>query len=238
MEIDPRRQLAMFLAALFLGAALGGFRMLLLSLRTLTGAYVPPEQMRAWYEKELPLLCCGVRFERGATHRFWRAAVIFCTDLLFCLAFCVSLILLLYRYNDGAWRLSVPLLSLAGFALFSWLFHRFFVRANDYLAYFLAVLALYAKAVLCLPVKLAWRLIRRFLLAPLQRGWRRTLEKRRRAFTASVCRAELTLAARGVLMEERKRRNVKKEDHALGMDRALSDHSAVLRSTVRGVQAP
>ena len=47
MEIDPQRQLAMFLAALFLGGAMDMLRMLLLALRTLTGAYLPPGELQA-----------------------------------------------------------------------------------------------------------------------------------------------------------------------------------------------
>ena len=237
MQIDPRRQLALFLAAFLLGASMRVFRMLLLSFRTLTGAYVPPERMRARYEKRLPLLGRGVRFERGATHRAWYCTVIFLTDLLFCLVFCVSLILLLYRYNDGAWRLSVPVLSFAGYALFSCLSARFFIRANDYLAYLFALIALYVRAALCLPVRIAWRLLRRFALHPLQKGWCTLCEKRKRSYTVSACHAELALAAKGFLMEERKRRNVKKEDHAFGMDDTLSDHSVVLRGAVRGISA-
>ncbi len=237
MEIYPQRQLAMFLSALFLGASMGAFRILLLALRTLTGAYLPPEGMRARYEKDLPLLHRGVRFERSTTRRVWRAIVVFCTDLAFCLLFCVSLILLLYRYNDGAWRLSVPVLSLAGFALFSLLSRRFFARANDYMAYFLAVAALYLKALFCLPVKLFWRLCRRFALRPAQKCCARILEKRRRAYTRACCRAELALAAQG-LLKERKEKNVEKEDHASGVDRAIPDHRTVLRGTVRGLETP
>ncbi len=133
MEIYPQRQLAMFLAALFLGVRMGAFRMLLSALRTLAGAYVPPEGMRVRYEKQLPLLHTGVRFERGRACLAWRATVVFLTDLVFCLAFCVSLILLLYRFNDGAWRLSVPVLSIMGFALFSLLSNRFFHPVNTVL---------------------------------------------------------------------------------------------------------
>lgn len=179
---------------------MGAFRMLLQALRTLVGAYAPPEYMRARYARPLPLLRVPVRFEQGKTRRIWRVLVVFVFDLFFCLFFCVSLILLLYRYNDGAWRLSVPLLSFAGLWAFCLVSRRFFARANDYLAYFLAVVVLYTKAVLCLPLRVLWRLCRRLLLRPILALWRGTCEKRRRARTQALCRAELALAARGKLI--------------------------------------
>lgn len=235
MEIYPQKQLAMLLAALFLGGAMGGLRMLVLAFRTLVGAYLPPEGMRARYARPLPLIRKEVPFREGKTRRAWRASVVFCSDLLFCLVFCVSLILLFYRYNDGAWRLSVPVLALGGFALFCALSGRFFARGNDYLAYLLAVVALYARVLLSLPFRLAWRVLARFLLRPACKLWARILEKRRRALSVALCRAELALAARGLLCEERKKKDVEKEDLASGVDSAVSDHSAVLRGTVRGV---
>lgn len=213
MEIYPQRQLAMFLAALFLGACMGGCRMLLLALRTFSGAYLPPERMRARYEKPLPLLHRGVRFARGGTRRVWRATVVFCTDLCFCLCFCVSLIFLLYRYNDGAWRLSVPALVFAGFFLFLLLSRRFFVRANDYLAYFFAAAALYVRRALCLPIMLLVRLLCRFIFRPVQKGWRVACEKRRKAYTAACVRAELALAEQGLLMRKEKEECRKKGSH-------------------------
>ena len=172
MEIYPQRQLAMFLAALWLGGSMGGLHVLVLALRTLVGAYLPPEEMRARYARPLPLLGKAVGFERGATRRVWRALVIFVTDLCFCLVFCVRLILLLYRYNDGAWRLSVPLLCLLGFAFFVLLVRRFFAHLNDDAAYFLAVALLYFKAALLLPIRLVLRLLRRFVWRPLQNRWK------------------------------------------------------------------
>ena len=200
MEIYPQRQLAMFLAAVCLGASMGAFRVLLQALCTLVGAYAPPEHMRARYARSLPFLHVGVRFEEGKTRRIWRVLVVFAFDLFFCLFFCVSLILLFYCYNDGAWRLSVPLCSFVGLWVFCLLSRRFFARANDYLAYFLAVTALYIRAVICLPPKWLWRLCRRFLLRPILGLWRGACEKRRRARTQKLCRAELALAARGKLI--------------------------------------
>lgn len=234
MEIYPALQFAMFLAAFCMGLAMGGLRALLLAARMLMGAYSPPAWMRARYARPLPLLRTCVRFERGGTRRAWCKLITFLTDVCFCLAFAISLILLLYRYNSGAWRLSVPVLSFAGFALFCAVYARAFARGNDYLAYFLAVAALYLRFALCLPVRLAWRILRRVLWRPACRVAARIREKRCAARTVALCRAELALAANG-LLEERKEKNVQKEDHALGMDPAFSDHPAVLRGTVRGV---
>ena len=237
MEIYPAQQLRMFLVALFLGLSMGALRALVIAARTLLGAYTPPEWMRVRYARLLPLLRISLRFDRGGTRRLWCAIVTFLTDVCFCLAFAVSLILLLYRYNNGAWRLSVPVLTLVGFALFSLVYARVFARGRDYLAYFFAVATCYLRGLLYLPAKLLCRLFRRILWRPTRFAVARIRQKWLASRTVALCRAELLLATNGVL-EERKDKNVKKEDYALGMDPAFSDHRVVLRGTVRGVHPP
>jgi hypothetical protein len=167
--------------------------------------------MRERYARPLPLLRTSLRFARGGTRRAWCVRVTFLTDLCYCLAFAVSLILLLYRYNSGAWRLSVPVLALGGFSLFWLVYTRAFARGNAYLAYFLAIAVLYLRFALCLPLRLAERLFRRILWRPVCRVASRIREKRCAARTAALCRAELALAAKGVLegspsLPERKER--------------------------------
>ena len=233
MEIYPRTQVEMFLAAFALGLGAGLFRQLLLALRTVLGAYLPPEDMRALYERPLPLMRRPLGFPRRHARRGWCLAVAFCGDLLFCISCTVALLVLLYDYNEGAWRLSVPVLFLLGLALFRAGTARFFSRLNAFFAYGLSVLLFYARAGVCLPVQRLALLVARFLLCPVKKGAQRLYQGHRKRVSGRLCRAQLALAAHGLITKERKISDVKKEDHAAAMDHSDPDRAAVLRGSGR-----
>jgi hypothetical protein len=118
----------------------------------LLGAYRVPEYMRKRYQKRLPLLDRAVPFQEGkGLRRVWRTVLVAAGDLVFCLSFSALVILTLYVYNDGAFRILVPFLALGGFALFRLVSVRLFEKAVAYLAYLLAALRLYFLALLRLP---------------------------------------------------------------------------------------
>ena len=115
MEIYPALQLALLLGAFAWGICLGGIWELVHISRILLGVYQPPAYMEACYARPLPWLHRPVPFLRqGIGRRAWRNTVVAVGDCLFCLLFAAVVVLLLYRYNDGAFRLSVPLLALLG----------------------------------------------------------------------------------------------------------------------------
>ncbi len=233
MEIYPPTQAEMFLAVFALGLGAGLFRQLLLALRTVLGAYLPPERMRALYERPLPLLRRPVGFPRHRARRGWCFAVAFGGDLFFCLSCTCALLLLLYDYNEGAWRISVPVLFLLGLAFFRVGTARLFARMNELFAYGLSVLLFYARAGAFFPVRKVASLAMRFLLCPIKKGVQALCQRRRKQVSERLCRAQLALASRGLIVQERKTYYVKKEDHATAMDHPNSDRAAVLHGSGR-----
>ena len=198
MEIYPELQFAMLLGAFLGGICLGGVWELLTASRILFGAYSAPEFMRERYARVLPLLHRPVPFRRkGVSRRLWRGIVIGTDDLLFCLLFAVFFILLLYRYNDGAFRFSVTVLSLLGLALFRTLSPRWLSFAEAYLAYGFAAVSLYLAALLALLPKGMRYLLVRFVLHPAQRMYRRIEIRHLRRRSAELCAMQLKWAERG-----------------------------------------
>ena len=102
----------------------------------------------------------------------------------------------------------MPLAALLGFVIFRVCFARYLARLNGYLGYFLAVFWLYLRALLCLPVRVLYFLVRRFLLRPVGRGIAAVRAARLARTSRALCAARLALAARGLLYEERKRSDV------------------------------
>lgn len=235
MEIYPATQAEMFLAAFSLGLVAGFFWQVLLAMRTVLGAYLPSERMRPLYERPLPLLHRSVGFPVRRARRVWCFFVAFCKDLLFCLVCAIALILLLYDYNSGAWRVSVPVLFLLGLALFRALTSHVLARMNDYLAFGLSAFLCYARAGVSLPVRALLSLLRRFVLAPVRRGIAVLCKKKRAHRSVRLCRAQLALAAHGLIVKERKMSDVKKEDHSAAMDHPDPDRAAVLHRAGRGL---
>ena len=235
MEIYPAVQAQMFLAAFSTGLGAGLFRQVLLAIRTVLGAYLPSERMRALYERTLPLLHRPVGFPVQRARRVWCFFVAFCGDLLYCLICAFALLLLLYDYNSGAWRVSVPVLFLLGLASFRVLTSRVLARMNDYFAFWLSAFLCYARAGVCWPVRVTVSLVQRFVLAPVKRGITALCKKKRARRSARLCRAQLALAAHGLIVKERKMSDVKKEDHTSAMDHQDPDRAAVLHRACRGL---
>ena len=236
MEIDPRLQGALFLGALCCGVLLGAFWELLHAVKILLGAYRPPDFMEARYRHPLPLLGRSVPFRsQGVGRGVWRGAVTAVFDLLFCLCFGIAVVLLLYAYNDGAIRLSVPVLALLGFGLFHWAAVRGLSLPVAYFAYGFAALSLYLWALLTLPVRGSRALCVIAVYRPLVRCFsacqRRIRHRRSRALCAAQLRwAEIGLAGgappRALKMKGRCKNVEKKircKDHDLSMGDPHSD---------------
>ncbi|MBR6726876.1 MAG: spore cortex biosynthesis protein YabQ [Clostridia bacterium] len=192
MEIYPGEQLAMLLSALLGGMAMGALWEAIAALRIVLGAYRPPERMRRCYARPLPLLGRCVPFEgRRPLGRVWRGLVIALGDLLFCLCFAVTVILILYRYHNGALRLSVPVLALLGFAAFHRLAVLLLSPLVDRVAYGLSALLMYFTAGIKLPL---WGLLWRPACAVIGR----VVDRRLRRRSAALCKAQLALARNGL----------------------------------------
>ena len=231
MEIYPRIQAEMFLAAFALGLGAGVLRLLLLVLRTVLGAYLPAERMRAHYERPLPLLHRAPGYPKQRARKWWRAVVAFVGDVAFCLFCAVEVLLLLYEYNDGAWRFSVPVLFLIGLAVLRYATARVGTFLNDWLAYALSVLFLYVRTLVCLPLRGAWWVLRHIVCYPVKKGVSCLVARRRRRVSERLCRVQLALAARGLITKERMTSDVEKKDHPDAMDHQDPDRAAVLRGS-------
>ena len=230
MEIYPELQLAMLLGAFLGGVCLGGVWELLCASRILLFAYTAPEFMRERYARPLPLLHRSVSFERkGGANKLWRGIVIGVGDLLFCLLFAVLIILLLYRYNDGEIRCSVPVLALLGLALFRTASSRFLTLVEAYLAYGIAAGWLYLRALLSLPPRGMRYLLTRFVLRPARRAYRHIELRRMRQRSAALCTMQLKWAERGFegkcpeVCERKGRMRYEKKDRGQNNTDAVDD---------------
>ncbi|MBQ8357237.1 MAG: spore cortex biosynthesis protein YabQ [Clostridia bacterium] len=246
MEIDPYLQFTLLLSAFLTGIAQGGLWEVLTASRILFGAYRPPEWMRERYARPLPLVHRAVPFEKkGIGRNAWRGIVVALGDCLFCLWFAVTVILLLYRYNDGAFRFSVPLLALGGFALFRTASVRIFSRMVAYMAYGFAALALYLRVLLSLPPRGVCYLTKRFVVHPVGRLYRRTVLRRAQRASVLLCRAQIAWAKTGFtgelprIKDEKKKermRHGKKEDRGKDHPGPVGDphpHSGHIRCSTR-----
>ena len=202
MEIYPAEQLQMLTTAILGGFLFGVMFELLAVLRTLLLLHTPPPFMHSRYLAPLPLLHRPLGLSR-AKGKGARGVVIFVQDLLFCCAFSAFVILVLYAYNDGIIRLSVPLLALLGLWAFRISLAPLFGRVNAYLAFVLAVLLRYFVEVLMLPVRLLWGLFYCVLWRAAQRAfaWLRRLVLRRTS--RALCRAQCAAAKTGFLKTEK-----------------------------------
>ena len=197
MEILPALQGKLFLGAFLLGVLQGGIFSLLTALHVPLGAYQPPKRYRALYQRRLPCLPAGVPFPCAQKRRHWRCTVIFVTDLLFCLEFSASLILLLYAYHNGALRLAVPILALLGFAAFRVALSHVLVQLTAFESYVLLLLFAYLRLflrflcrTLCGILQYAFRPVRALFAAL----WRCYFKRR----SLALCRAQLQAARRGL----------------------------------------
>ncbi len=217
MQINPAWQLAMLLSSFLFGFAMGGVWELMAAARILFGVYLPPESMRALYERPLPLLRRAPTYPSKQARRVRRAAVIALGDCLFCLCFALGIILVLYYYNDGVIRPLALLLALGGLGIWRVSLSYVLPVITAYLAYFWAVLRLYAGALLALPVRLLIKLVQCCVLRPV-RALLRVLRMRLLGRTSrKLCAAQLLLANKGLAgsknqKKERENPNERKKD--------------------------
>ena len=198
MQIDPRAQLALLLAALFMGVMFGILWEVLAALRILVGAYRPPPYMQRLYERPLPLLGCTIPFRQGGIRRAFCVAVTAVFDLVYCLFFALCASLVLYEYNDGVPRPAAILAAFLGLGAWRICAGRITERCAAYIAYALAVAARYVWAALRLPVLLLARCAGRLVLRPSRALWRRITMRRLSRVSAALCAAQLALAKTGL----------------------------------------
>jgi hypothetical protein len=182
--------------------------------RVLLMAHTPPSFMIARYRRPLPLVGISVPFGTGKKGAFWRGVVLFCGDLFFCLACFAAVELILFYFNDGAFRLLVPVLLLAGVALWRYTAARAMALFAAWLAYALGAALVYFWAIATLPFRLA----RRYILRPAWRLVGYLRDRRRCRISAVLCREQLMLAATGLtdqnVLTKKKRKGKKHGEKA------------------------
>lgn len=197
MEISPALQFRMLAAALAAGLAAGALFDVFAALRIFFGVHTPPARLRPLYEKPLPLLGRPVPIRgKNRSRRFWRHAVIGAFDLLFCVIFAVATELILYEYNNGAFRASVPLAALTGLALWRLTVSRVGDLLTGLVAFGLAAGLCYLRALLVYPLRRAARLFLHFVWGPARRACVSLQAARQARMTERLCRAQLKQAAR------------------------------------------
>ena len=231
MEIDPRAQFRLFAACFLVGALLAALLFLLAALRALLGGYTPPARFRAAFSRPLPLVHRAA-YTGKRVSRAWSKALTIATDVLFCLICAISAVLLLYEYHDGVVR------PFALFSLFAGLFamRALTSKASEValavLALVLAVTRVYLVALLLLPFRLSWRLLLWALVRPIRAAFGRLQRKRLAACSASLCRAQLALAADGFVTNGKECEKVEKPKKKAGSHGACDsrvDHCRVSR---------
>jgi hypothetical protein len=118
-------------------------------------------------------------------------------DCLFCVIFAVGPILLLYAYNDGELRLSVPVLALLGLGTWHALGDRLLRVPMAYFAYGSAAAMLYAGALLRLPLRGLCLLATRLLLRPVATLLRHMTARRMQRRSYALCQRQLQWASIG-----------------------------------------
>ncbi|MBQ9098380.1 MAG: spore cortex biosynthesis protein YabQ [Clostridia bacterium] len=231
MEIDPSRQLAMLMAALFCGACFGLVFELRRVVRILLGLYCPHERMRSRYARPLPLLKRPVPFDKkGAGKRGLCALLVGVGDVLFCISFALCCMLILYAYNSGELRLSVFCIALLGFAVLRRFGARLIERPADLLAFGLAAAFCYIRALLAGGAKGLLRLLKLVTVVPFLALFGRIMGHRRRRISAKLCARELALATLGLsgdapldVKEKGRKSHVKKKNRRQDDTRPMGD---------------
>ena len=212
MTLDPALQFTLFAAAFLGGAAFGLLGEVGKILRILLGAYLPPPEWRARYERPLPLLPRGLRFQKAAPRRAWARGVSFFMDLTFPVLAALYLLIILFRFNNGVFRFSVPLLFLLGLAIFRVLLVSHLRAPLAAMAYLLCVFGAYLGVLLLLPTKMLWLALCRWVLGPFSRLSRAVWRRVRVRYTRRLCQKQLSLAARGFLpIDKGKKKYVEKK---------------------------
>ena len=156
----------------------------------------------------------------------------------------LSAVLILYRYNSGALRLSVPVVMLMGLALFRLIFHTLLAPIMAYLAYFMAAGWLYLRRLTAWPFKALGRLCGRLIQGPVRKAYQKIVLRRARILSRALCEAQLAFAKNGFegsLSDHRRVKNKekkgsgrygKKQDRGQNKPHAMGDphsHSGHLR---------
>ena len=204
MTVDPIAQLSLCLFALLGGVAFGVLAELGKIARILLGAYLPPPSFRARYEHPLPWLSRGIGWHKAAPRRVWVVGVSSLFDLAFPVLAALYLLLILFRFNNGALRISIVFLFLLGLALFRTAFSARMARAFALLAFALAVLGVYLKVLLLLPPKFIWRVLKKLLFSPFLRLWQTVAGRCAARRTRLLCAAQLDAARKGLLSHPQK----------------------------------
>lgn len=200
MTIDPIAQLSLYLAAFFGGIGLGILADLGKILRILLGAHLPSPSLRPLYEHRLPWLLRSVGWRAAPARRVWAVGVSFLCDFAFPIISTLYLLYILFCFNSGKFRISALLLLLLGFALWRVLFSARTARLFAYAAFGLAVLWLYLRTLLLLPLKLLQRMLLKFCVAPMLRGAKSLFLMYCRKRSAAICRMQLNAAKAGFLL--------------------------------------
>ncbi|MBR2465018.1 MAG: hypothetical protein IKM42_02255 [Clostridia bacterium] len=207
MTIDPVAQLSLYLAALLGGIGLGILADIGKILRILLGAHLPSPSLRPLYERRLPWLLRSVGWRAAPARRAWALGVSFLCDFAFPILATLYLLYILFCFNSGKFRISALLLLLLGFALWRVLFSARTARLFAYAAFGLAVLWLYLRTLLLLPLKFLWRMLLKFCVVPMLRGSKSLFLLYCRQRSVTMCRMQLNAAKAG-LLRRAKRKNV------------------------------
>ncbi len=198
MTIDPGLQLQMLAAAALTGLLAGLFSDLLAAFCVLVGAYAPPARMHAYYQRAYPLIGASLTHGKGRPlRRFWRAGMVALLDLLFCISVAIAIEVILYRYNQGVFRVAVPLLLLMTLALWRCTATKLSAYITDGAALVLWLALRYLCALLLWPPRTAAKLFGRLVWRPIKVLCRKWYDLRQERISAALCRRQLIAARSG-----------------------------------------
>ena len=123
MEVSQYDLARMLLAALLCGLVMGVLYDALRLTRMWMGAELPPRAQRLRKLLSLPqqLKWSAIKAKAPKNKKLTDAArsvILFVEDVLFCLAFAIMVVLLLYKANDGQLRLSAVVVLLVGLTVY------------------------------------------------------------------------------------------------------------------------
>lgn len=213
MLIYPVLQGKLFLLAFLCGIALGVLWDMVFVLRVLTGACPKAARLAALYQRPLPLVGRAVGFSTGSLHRVWQLLSLWFWQLLFPIFGAIAVLVLCFGYHNGALRLPVPLLLILGFFLWRRLFSGRIAHALDLLAFLLAALSVYLRALVWLPIGIFCRFLQRFVWRPSRVLAVRCQQRRLSHRSRLLCEAQLLAAENGSLFVKqstyKRKRNLK-----------------------------
>lgn len=225
MTIDPIAQLSLYLAAFFGGVGLGILADIGKIIRILLGAHLPSPSLRPLYERRLPWLLRGVGWRAAPVRRVWAVGVSFLCDFAFPIISTLYLLYILFCFNSGKFRISALFLLLLGFALWRVLFSARTARLFAYAAFALAVLGLYLRTLLLLPLKFLQHMLLKFCVAPMLRGAKSLFLLYCRQRSATMCRMQLNAAKEGFLLktviQKGKKKICRKKEKRVAQSRPL-----------------